>query len=559
MSDLPPLPPGFRLDQPDTEAVPAAGLPPLPPGFKLDEPAAIPPAAAEEPWLGRAALTAGVRGLGGLVAGLTDPLAPLRTLLSPDLARLEDAERRAATVPPPGEIARRVGNKVFEATIPEYEPTTPLGRVGMAAAQGAVGGGALGLGGALLRTGAALAPLAAGTALNASLGGLSGTTGQIASEATGGSERAAILGSLVPGGALTAAGLRAHSRITPEMEAAGVNPTLGQAMGGFLNRFEQGVGSIPWLGDFIKTGRAGAVEEFNRGAINNALGHIDEQLPPDTPLGRPAIDTAETLIGNRYDQITPLLNVTLDNQFGTGLTDIFRRATMLSHDHQQQFGNTFRTEVLDRLGGTSSLTGEAFRDAESTLGTMARENRYSPLPADRAYGRLVQDLQDELRGLQVRSNPAHAAELQNIHRAYAEMARVELAAARMGTGLGGASEHGVFTPSQLTSAVRQMDPTLRNRAFAAGRALLQPYAEGGRRLLGDTVPDSGTPYRSLAALGAGAAGTGALFDPLTMAGIGGVGLGLGALYSRQGRAALNYFLQRPGQSALTGLLAAPEQ
>jgi hypothetical protein len=49
-----------------------------------------------------------------------------------------------------------------------------------------------------------------------------------------------------------------------------------------------------------------------------------------------------------------------------------------------------------------------------------------------------------------------------------------------------------------------------------------------------------------------------LFDPLTLAGIGGAGLGLGALYSPQGRAALNYFLQRPGQSALTGLIAAPD-
>jgi hypothetical protein len=40
MSDLPPLPPGFRLDQPP----PQAGLPPLPPGFRLDD---QPPPAGE--------------------------------------------------------------------------------------------------------------------------------------------------------------------------------------------------------------------------------------------------------------------------------------------------------------------------------------------------------------------------------------------------------------------------------------------------------------------------------------------------------------------------------
>lgn len=526
-----------------------------------NDPTAPPGGEASSTWgdWGRATMTAGVRGVTGLAGALTDPLAPLRTLVSPDLAKMERQEQQAATVPSPGQLAERAGTAVFNATgIPEYQPTTPLGRVSMAAAQGAIGGGALGAGGALLRTGAALAPLAAGTALNAGLGVASGTTGQIASEAFGGSERAGVLGSLIPGGAIAAAGLKARPRMTPDMEAAGVNPTLGQALGGTVGKIEQGLASIPWLGDFIKTGRAGAVEQFNRGAINDALSHIDEQLPRNTPLGRQAIDAAETIVGNRYDQITPNLNVTLDPQFGTGLTDIFRRATMLSADHRQQFANTFRTEVMDRLSGGSNLTGQAFRDAESTLGTMARDNRYSPLPADRAYGRLVQDLQGELRDLQVRSNPAHAAELQNIHQAYAKLARVDLAAARMGTGLGGASEYGVFTPAQLQSATRQMDPTLRNRGFAAGRALMQPYAESGRRLLGDTLPDSGTPYRSLAALGAGAAGTGALFDPITMGGLLGAGAGLGAMYSPTGRAAMNYFLRRPGQSALTGLLAAPE-
>jgi hypothetical protein len=362
---------------------------------------------------------------------------------------------------------------------------------------------------------------------------------------------------MIPGGALATAGLRARSRTTPELEAAGVNPTLGQALGGWANRFEQGLGSIPWLGDFIKTGRAGAVEDFNRGAGNRALGHIGEELNPRTPLGRQAIDEAETRVGTRYDQITPRLNLTLDQQFGTGLTDIFRRATMLSRDHQAQLGTTFRNEVMDRLTG-GGMTGRAFRDAESTLGTIAREHRHSQLPADRAFGNLVQDLQGELRNLLRRSNPDNAAELANIHRAYTELARVELAAARMGTGLGGMAEHGVFTPAQLTSAVRQMDPTLRNRGFARGNQPLQSYAESGRTLLGDTLPDSGTPYRSLAALGAGAGGLGLLADPLTAAGVGTAGAGLGLMYSPQGRAALNYFLRRPGQDVATGLLAGPE-
>jgi hypothetical protein len=346
--------------------------------------------------------------------------------------------------------------------------------------------------------------------------------------------------------------------MTPELEAAGVNPTFGQAMGGPLNRLEQGLGSIPWLGDFIRTGRAKAIEEFNTGAINTkVLAPIGERLAPATPSGRASIAEAQEKIGNRYDALTPQLNVTLDPQFGTGLTDIFRKSTMLSRDQQQQFGNTFRTEVMDRLNG-SNMTGQAFRDAESTLGQVAQNFRSSSVASERQYGSLVLDLQTELRDLLKRSNPDQAAELQNIHTGYSALTRIEKAATKPNAGIGGVLEYGNYTPGALQSATREMDPTLRHRAFARGDALLQSYAENARKLLGDTVPDSGTPYRSLAALGAGAATGHALFNPMTVAGLLGGGLGLGAMYSPQGRAAMNYFLRRPGQSAVTGLLTAPD-
>jgi hypothetical protein len=62
---------------------------------------------------------------------------------------------------------------------------------------------------------------------------------------------------------------------------------------------------------------------------------------------------------------------------------------------------------------------------------------------------------------------------------------------------------------------------------------------------------------SWAGLGTGAgggAGALGLFDPITAAAAGLGGLGVGAMYSPQGRAALNYFLRRPEQSAAAGLL-----
>jgi hypothetical protein len=346
--------------------------------------------------------------------------------------------------------------------------------------------------------------------------------------------------------------------MTPDMEAAGVNPTIGQALGGWINRAEQGLASYPWLGDFMKGGRAGAVEEFNTGAINTkVLAPLNEKLNPATPSGRDAIGEAADRVGARYDAITPHLSVTPDQQFGTGLTDIFRRSTMLSRDHQQQLANTFRTEVLDRLP-SGNMTGQSFRNAESTLGQVARNYRSSAVASERQYGNLILDLQTELRNLLKRTNPDHAAELENIHTAYAALTRIEKAATKPNAGIGGVLEYGNYTPTALQTASKEMDPTLRHRSFARGDALLQDYAEQGRKLLGDTVPDSGTAYRSLLTLGAGATAGGLLSLP-TAAMIGAAGLGLRGLYSPSGRAAVNYLLQRPGQMLPRGVLAAPEQ
>lgn len=121
---------------------------------------------------GRFAMTAGVRGLGGALDAISDPLAPLRRLVSPGLERLEQSGRSH-----PGQA---LGDAAFDWTgVPEYKPTTPLGRVGLSAAEGGVGGG----------------PFGAGIAALSALGG---ALGQGTQEATG-SERLATLAQLSPG------------------------------------------------------------------------------------------------------------------------------------------------------------------------------------------------------------------------------------------------------------------------------------------------------------------------------------------------------------------------
>lgn len=140
---------------------------------------------------GRFLMTAGLRGLGGAADAISDPLAPLRRLISPDLERLEQSGR-----PHPGEAA---GDAAFAATgVPEYKPTTPFGRIGLAAAEGGVAGGPMGIGAAALAA-------------------LSGAMGQGTQEATG-NERLATAAGLAPG--LAAGGVAAIRGRAPSAPSA---------------------------------------------------------------------------------------------------------------------------------------------------------------------------------------------------------------------------------------------------------------------------------------------------------------------------------------------------
>jgi hypothetical protein len=159
-------------DHPVVNAAPSDNQWPDHPAIEVGpQPNAIDEPQSSIPGWGRFGITAVTRGLGGAADFLTDPLAPLRRIVSPEL---EAAEQSAKFKP--GEAA---GNKFFEATgIPEYQPTTPAGRVGLAASEGLVGGGPFGVGGALLS-------------------GVGGVLGQTTKELTG-SDRLATAASLLP-------------------------------------------------------------------------------------------------------------------------------------------------------------------------------------------------------------------------------------------------------------------------------------------------------------------------------------------------------------------------
>lgn len=384
---------------------------------------------------------------------------------------------------------------------------------------------------------AALAPTTLRGA--AALGAATGALQPVASEGERGWN--ALLGG--GAGAGGQAAVNALARIVrPNTSAAvqtllneGVTPTPGQVLGGAAQRVEEGLTSVPLVGDAIRAGQRRAVEDLNRAAVNRSLEPIGVRLPRGL-RGREAVEFAEDQLSARYNALTPRLTTQADGQFIQEVQQL--RNSMASGAIDPKIPDAFERILNDQVlvkfqGPNATLTGRTLKDIESDLGDLWRRYRRSTDPDTMLLGDAIRETQDILRRTVERSNPQVADELRNINLGWANFKRVQNAAGRVGT------DEGVFSPAQLQGAVRAGDRTKDKGAFARGNALMQDLSDAGRAVLGPKVPDSGTPFRSLLALlaGAGASGVG---------GVPGAAAALTApaLYSRPGQEVLATLLAR---------------
>jgi hypothetical protein len=168
------------------------------------------------------------------------------------------------------------------------------------------------------------------------------------------------------------------------------------------------------------------------------------------------------------------------------------------------------------------MSARSFKMMDSDLGEIAKGLGRGD-SAQQQLSMAVRQIQKAFRDNLERSSPVDAvAGLKKANRAFAELIRVEDAAARIG------AKQGVFSPAQFESAVRKMDPSRRKKAFGHGEALMQDLATWATDVLPPKVPDSGTAGRAL-----NTAFLAGLFDPTFL-----LGAAAGAVpYSRPGAAA----------------------
>lgn len=298
----------------------------------------------------------------------------------------------------------------------------------------------------------------------------------------------------------------------------GVNPTVGQALGGRWNAVEEKAGSLPILGDMISRRRLDANEQFQKAAFQRALKPVGEELPEGLS-GRDAVNFTEGLLKDRYDSVlTNIGAVQGDAQFSRSLNSLQQKVDgmLMPQAEKAKFGAAM-SDMLESFDQNGFITSDAYKRLESALGTDARTLAGSQNIYEGKIGQAVKQLQAELRDMLGRQAGANADELKAVNNGWANFKRVQNAAAKIG------ADDGEFTPAQFQNAVRALDKSKDKGAFARGSALGQDLGDAGKAVLGNKVPNSGTADRSL--LNLTLLGGTAAVNPGAAAGvIGGAGL-----------------------------------
>lgn len=355
-----------------------------------------------------------------------------------------------------------------------------------------------------------------GAALGSSVGTVAGglsTEGDLEDRETG-----AMIGAgfgLTAGGALPLLGAAMAPAVRPEvafLRSKDINMTPGQIAGGAIGKIEERLSSLPIAGDLMSAGRRRSFEDLNRAVIDDVLAPIGKKGTGE--VGRKAVAEVERTIGDEYDRILSNVTFVQDQQLTSEVSQLQNLAAGLPDTEARQFQRII-DDIDKRLAGGVTMSGKDFKIVDAELGKLRAQYGKDQSAYVNQLGELVGDLQLAFRDSLPRTNPMQAQPLQNANAAWAKFKRLQRAVSYVGTK---DTEPGVFNPDQFQSAVKALDRSKDKGAFARGSANMQELSDAAKNILGNRVPDSGTPQR-IAAMLLGSGGLGVV-EPTTLAATG---------------------------------------
>ncbi len=367
-----------------------------------------------------------------------------------------------------------------------------------------------------------------------------------------------IPASMALGAGLGYAGARYAPAITESAKALikrGIPLSVGQRLGGTIGMLEEGASRLPIGAEMIGPTRLKALQQFATATYNEALSPLGKTVKKGSSP-RDAAKEAKKIFDESYDKALQGIDIDLSGGVGTMFVNDIQKIiapykSRLTKAQAEQLETFIIDEIFNRIPG-DRLTGQAIKDMQSSLGSIATDFMGSQDAYQKLLGRAVRDVDAEMMELVGKYYPSKADLLKKTNEAYSMYYPVRAAATGAGV------KENIFTPAKLLSAVQREE----KKAGAAGlnrlevgEGRLQQCAETAAEAIGAKVPES-APLRTFATL-AGVGGASA-FDPIMT----GVALGGGKLaYTRPGQALLSAAIERGVSPAMrspatAGLLAA---
>jgi hypothetical protein len=294
------------------------------------------------------------------------------------------------------------------------------------------------------------------------------------------------------------------------LREAGVQPTVGQALGGAANTAEQKLTSIPLVGDAITWARRRAAGELREAGFRQAGGAVGEAVE-DT--GAAGVARLQQLSDEAYDGLTKYLpEMEVTQEFAGSFDNILKEGAEAAYDTPSlKAGKKFIDDYIKPKAGSGKLLPDEIQELDSMLKTRIAKSNSQDAKA------IFSDIRENLMSEAAGQSDEFGAQLAKANDLYTQRSILQKA-----TKAGGDE----FTPAQFDNAVKANDVAYGGgknaNNYTAGRGPLRELSKAGREVLGDNVPDSGTAGRVLAGLGTGsvaggsAAATGYLL-PATIA------------------------------------------
>jgi len=278
------------------------------------------------------------------------------------------------------------------------------------------------------------------------------------------------------------------------LKDAGVFMTPGQQMGGVAKTTEDLAKRTPILGTAIRGAESRSVASLNRAVADRALEPVGAYLPKTVETGHDSVAHVAKTLGKVYDDAADLVPAAqIDQPFEASLQNISMILNEQPMTVREQFSAIVKNR-LDHLRG-KTVTGAQIRDAQSQIGQLASSFSASDDGAQRVLGGALDDVSDELANIIGRNSPEADQMIQSANQGWSIYTRMRNAAAK--------AKGGVFTPGQLSTAVRSLDRSVGKGNVAKGQAVLQDLSNAAW----ETMPDGyGNPGTADALLGFGGLG-----------------------------------------------------